>query len=117
MIKSLNPAFDQVCGSIVTELMNRDDITEIYINDDGYVRYDSFGEGKVKLDTKLTPEVARAIIEIAAGQSGKVANAEIPSVSTEIRGYGCRFQGELPPIVRNPQFNIRKKAKKVFTFD
>ena len=37
MIKSLNPAFDQVCGSIVTELMNRDDITEIYINDDGYV--------------------------------------------------------------------------------
>lgn len=32
-------------------------------------------------------------------------------------GYGCRFQGELPPIVRNPQFNIRKKATKIFTFE
>ena len=114
---SKNPAFDQVCGSTVTGLLNRDDITEIYINDDGNIRYDSYGEGKVKLDEKLSPEVARAIIEIVAGQSGKVANADLPSVSTEIRGYGCRFQGELPPIVRNPQFNIRKKATKVFTFD
>lgn len=25
--------------------------------------------------------------------------------------------GELPPIVRNPQFNIRKKATKIFTFE
>lgn len=117
MEASLNPAFDQVCGLTLTRLINRDDITEIYINDDGNIRYDSFSEGKVKLDEQVTPEVARAIIEIVAGQCGKVANGEYPSVSTEIRGYGCRFQGELPPIVRNPQFNIRKKATKVFTFD
>ena len=117
METSKNPAFDQVCGRTLTRLINRDDITEIYINDDGNIRYDSFSEGKVKMDEQLTPEVARAIVEIVAGQSGKVANGEFPSVSTEIRGYGCRFQGELPPIVRNPQFNIRKKATKVFTFD
>lgn len=114
---SKNPAFDQVCGSVVTNLINRGDITEIYVNDDGNIWYDSYTDGKVRLEDKLTPEVVRAIIEIVAGQSDKVANAEIPSVSTEIRGYGCRFQGELPPIVRKPQFNIRKKAEKVFTFE
>lgn len=114
---SKNPAFDQVCGSVVTKLINRGDITEIYVNDDGNIWYDSYTDGKVRLEDKLTPEVVRAIIEIVAGQSDKVANAEIPSVSTEIRGYGCRFQGELPPIVRRPQFNIRKKAEKVFTFE
>ena len=117
VLDSKNLAFDQVCGPTVTGLLNRDDITEIYVNDDGNIRYDSYDEGKVKLEEKLSPETARAIIEIVAGQSGKVANAELPSVSTEIRGYGCRFQGELPPIVRNPQFNIRKKASKVYTFD
>lgn len=116
MTESKNAALDQVCGSVMTELLNRDDITEIYINDDGFLRYDSYREGKQKLDERLSPEVARAIIELIAGQSNKIVNMEIPSVSTEIRGYGCRFQGEVPPIVRSPQFNIRKKATKVFDF-
>ena len=59
----------------------------------------------------------QAVIELAAGQDGKIVNEDIPSLSTEIRGYGCRFQGEIPPIVRNPQFNIRKKATRIFTLD
>ena len=65
----------------------------------------------------MPPETVKAVIEYVTGEAGKVVNSEIPSISTEIRGYGYRFQGELPPIVRNPQFNIRKKATKIFTFD
>ena len=114
---SVNAVFDQACGPFLTKLINRNDITEIYINDDGNIWYDSFNEGKVRTDEVLSEKVARAVIEIVAGQAGKIVNAEIPSVSTEIKGYGCRFQGELPPIVNNPQFNIRKKATKVFTLE
>ena len=113
---SENPNFDVVLGVDAVKLMQRDDITELYINDDGKIWYNSHIEGKVKTEIYLTPGKAQAIIELAAGQAGKVVNEDIPSISVEIQGYGARFQGEIPPIVRNPQFNIRKKAVKIFTF-
>lgn len=114
---SKNETLDVMFGTQIVDFMNRDDITEIYVNDDGYVRYMSHKEGKVKTNIILKSEKILAIIELIAGQVGKVINEEIPSISAEISGYGARFQGEISPIVRNPQFNIRKKAIKIFTLD
>ena len=115
MADMINSSLQSLWGNGISELMERKDITEIYVNDDGYIRYQSYKEGKVKTDIYLSPDKIQAIIEILAGQVGKVVNEDIPSISTEIRGYGARFQGEIPPIVRNPQFNIRKKADRIFT--
>lgn len=113
-----NKTLDVMMGPRLVELMReRDDITEIYINDDGYIRYISHDEGKVKTAIYMEPSKVQALIELVAGQCGKIVNEDIPSISTEIRGYGCRFQGEMPPIVKNPQFNIRKKAIRIFTLD
>lgn len=112
---SLNPALDAYVGVQFAMLLNRGDVTELYVNDDGYVWYESYEEGKVKSNIHIDPVKARGIIEMIAGDSGKIANDDVCSVSTEIRGYGFRFQGELPPVVRHPQFNIRKKATKIFT--
>lgn len=112
-----NRNLDVVLGARVVDLMHRGDITEIYNNDDGFIRYLSHAEGKVKTDIYLTPAQYRAIIELVAGQVGKIANEEVPSLSAEISGYGCRFQGELPPVVRSPQINIRKKAVRIFSLD
>lgn len=112
-----NRNLDVLLGYEVVELLHRPDITEIYVNDDGFIRYTSHVEGKVKTEIYLPPESVQAVIELAAGQDGKIVNEDIPSLSTEIRGYGCRFQGEIPPIVRQPQFNIRKKATKIFTLE
>lgn len=106
-------ALDGIIPNPIVRLVRRKDITEIYINDDGYLRYQSQTEGKVKTNCYMPPDEVRAFIEFVAG--GKVVNEEIPSVSTEIREYRSRFQGELPPIVRNPQFNLRKQALKIFT--
>ena len=94
---SENPNFDVVLGVDAVRLMQRDDITELYINDDGKIWYNSHIEGKVKTEIYLTPGKAQAIIELAAGQAGKVVNEDIPSISVEIQGYGARFQGEIPP--------------------
>ncbi|WP_370850241.1 ATPase, T2SS/T4P/T4SS family [Megasphaera sp.] len=112
-----NPTFDSCCGPEMTALMHREDITELYVNDDGFLRYLSYKDGKVKTDIYLAPEKVQAIINLVSGQDRKIVNEAIPSVSSEIRGYGARFQGEMPPIVRNPQFNIRKRATKIFTLD
>lgn len=116
-MKTPNKTLDVMFGDTIVNLMQRADITEIYVNDDGFLRYMSHIEGKVKTDYFLAPEKILAIIELIAGQIGKVINEDIPSLSAEIRGYGSRFQGEIPPIVRKPQFNIRKKATKIFTLD
>ena len=110
-----NSRLDILLGAAVVDLMHRDDITEIYVNDDGYIRYQSHNEGKIKSSIYLDSEKIQAIIELVAGQIGKIVNEDIPSISAEISGYGARFQGEIFPIVRKPQFNIRKKATKIFT--
>ena len=112
-----NRNLDVVLGAEVVDLMHRGDVTEIYNNDDGYIRYQSHEEGKVKTNIYLSPEQYQAIIELVAGQVGKIVNEDVPSLSAEIAGYGCRFQGELPPIVRTPQMNIRKKAVKIFSLE
>ncbi len=114
MAMAENKNLDVMLGAAVVDLMNRPDITEIYNNDDGFIRYQSNEEGKVKSNIFLEPEKIQAIIELVAGQVGKIVNEDIPSISAEIAGYGARFQGEIPPIVRNPQMNIRKKALKIF---
>ena len=111
-----NLNLDVVGGKDFAALMKRKDITEIYVNDDGRLWYQSI-KGKTRTPFYMKPETVRAVIEYVTGEAGKVVNSDIPSISTEIKGYGYRFQGELPPIVRNPQFNIRKKATKIFTFD
>ncbi len=117
MLRSPNPSLDSLLGSEIVGLLHRDDITEIYNNDDGYIWYQSHTEGKVKSTIHCSPEILLTIIQKIAGQAGKIINEEIPSLSTEILGYGCRFQGEIPPIVKNPQFNLRKPAIKIFTLD
>lgn len=114
---SPNIAFDDQLGASLIPLMHRKDITEIYVNADGYIWYDSHIEGKQKSSIHLSASKVRTIIEMAAGQNGKIVSEKVPSVSCEIAGYGARFQGELPPIVKTPQFNIRKKAIKIFTLD
>lgn len=112
-----NAQLDILLGPFVCELMHRNDINELYVNDDGYVWYESWKEGKVKSKAFLSPGRIRSIIEFIAGRQGKIVNEDIPSLSAEISGYGSRFQGELPPIVRHPQFNIRKKALQIFTLE
>lgn len=117
MRQSPNEVLDQLLTDPLADLMDRSDISEIYVNDDGIIRYMSGTEGKVKTDIYLSPDQIMAILSLIAGQSDKIINEDIPSISTEIKGYGYRFQGEAPPIVHHPQFNIRKKATKIFTLD
>ncbi len=105
---------DTTMGPALVELLARKDVTEAYCNDDGTVWYISQTEGKVRSSIVLPEERRMAVIRLCAGQAGKIIDSNVPDISCEIDGYGYRFQGEIPPIVRSPQFNIRKKALLVF---
>ena len=117
MLRSPNPSLDSLLGSEIVGLFQRNDITEIYVNDDGFIWYLSHTEGKVKSKIHCSPEILLTIIQKIAGQAGKIINEEIPSLDTEIQGYGYRFNGIIPPIVKNPSLNIRKPASQLFTLD
>lgn len=60
-----NPNFDVMLGAPVVELLNREDITEIYVNDDGFIRYESYREGKIKtkiyLDVNVNEKVSQSL--------------------------------------------------------
>lgn len=115
LIPSPNPTFDTALGADLVALLRRKDVTELYLNPDGCVWYLSYEDGKVLSSIRLDKKKALAIVQLAAGQAGKIVNEDIPDVDTEIPGYGCRFHGNTPPIVSAATFNIRKKASRIFT--
>ena len=61
------------------------------------------------------------IIKNVAAIDGRIIKDEDPSVDAKIPANEqfsmCRFHGDLPPIVEQPVFNIRKHAKTIFTID
>ncbi len=111
MAKTFNiEAFNKLCGTDLVTLFNRNDITEIYVNDDGYIRYLSSKEGKIKSQINFSPDKIKTILGYIAGQVNKVINEDIPTLDTDIPYYGFRLNANIYPIVNNPQFNIRKKS-------
>ena len=71
-----NRNLDVLLGYKVVELLHRPDITEIYINDDGYIRYTSHEEGKVKSDIYLPPENVQAVYKHLGGPGGENVNED-----------------------------------------
>ena len=58
---SPNPGFDAYAGPGLAALMNRGDVTDMYVNDDGFVWYESGKEGTVMVNIEPNEEMIRAI--------------------------------------------------------
>ncbi len=89
---------------------------EIMLNPDGRLWQERLGEGMKCIGT-VQPARARAIIETIAAYHGKEAKRTTPILEAVLPLDGSRFAGQLPPVVQNPSFAIRKKAISVFTLD
>lgn len=89
---------------------------EIMLNPDGRLWQERLGEG-MKCIGNVEPARARAIIETIAAYHGKEAKRTTPILEAVLPLDGSRFAGQLPPVVQNPSFAIRKKAISVFTLD
>lgn len=93
------------------------DVAEIWLNPNMnvWVTYLD-GKGKVKTDIQIPPSQSNLLLRSIASRLGKTITEENPILSGVLPD-GSRFQGEIPPIVDRPSFNIRKKAVRIFTLD
>ncbi len=104
-------------GPELLAMFNDPKTAEIMLNDDGQVWIDVLGEEEMRPVGYLRPAQARAIIETVAGFHGKEITREKPRIEGIFPLDGSRFSGQLPPIVNNATFTIRKRAVAIFTLD
>jgi len=96
-------------------------VFEIYCNEDGLIRIDSLGKGRVPTETVLTSPERKQIIYNVAALTNQVIDLEKPCLDADIPSNPyfpkCRFEGNLPNIVAEPTLNIRKHPETIFTLD
>lgn len=104
-------------GPELFALMDDKTIIEIMLNEDGYVRIDRLGVGRIKTEIRIRPENALRAIQIIANFVHSVCDKDNPLLSAEFPGTGDRFEGLVPPVVTAPVFALRMKAGFVFSLD
>src|SRR6266851_4678796 len=92
-------------------------ITEIIVNEDGRVWFESYGKGMHEAGLSLAASQIESLIGTVAASLGGVANAGNPIVEGELPIGGIRFEGLLPPVARKPCCVMRKPAQVLYTID
>ena len=113
VIKLLEQSF----GPVIMGFLNDKDVIEVYLNDNQDLLIDSLSKGRKKTGIRISYDDSLRINTLVAGAVGTEINMKTPRVKAELPIGGSRFQGEIPPVVKNPTFNIRKKAIKIFTLE
>jgi type IV secretion system protein TrbB len=92
-------------------------VTEIIVNEDGRVWFESYGKGMHEAGLSLAASQIESLIGTVAASLGAVANAGNPIVEGELPIGGIRFEGLLPPVARKPCCVMRKPAQVLYTLD
>lgn len=108
---------ETACGRDIMNFLNDDNVIEIMLNPDGHLFIDRLSEGKVATQIILPVSQSENIIKLVASYKGQVIHEDSPMIATDIPFLGARFQGWLPPVVKQPCFAIRKRATKIFTLE
>lgn len=105
--------FDDLGETIIEGLLD-ENINEILVNPDGSLWVDHAKEG-LKMIGLVPFRKTRSIIQMAAGISDCIVNSDNPLLEAKLPTFkamnGERFTAQIPPIVPNPCFTIRKFCK------
>ena len=108
-------------GQDLMKFMHDENVMEIMLNPDGKIWIDTHSEGCIDSGLLLDAQKAKQIIYNVAALANRTIPPDFPELEAEIpKTYlfdSCRFQAELPPVVKAPSFNIRKFGKKLFTLE
>lgn len=116
MNSSLIQLLNYSLGEEVVKYFSDDNVIEIMLNDDGKLWIDTF-DGTKDTGVIIDNEKALNVAYLLASHIGAEINQDCPHLGGELPGTGFRFQIEIPPIVSNVSFNIRKKAIRVFSLN
>lgn len=116
MNSSLIQLLNYSLGEEVVKYFSNDNVIEIMLNDDGKLWIDTF-DGTKDTGVIIDNEKALSVAYLLASHIGAEINQDCPHLGGELPGTGFRFQIEIPPIVSNVSFNIRKKAIRVFSLN
>ena len=111
-----NELLSRVLGENFLKYLNDDTVIEIMLNTDNSLWIDRLGEGMSKVGTISSSQAIVAINTIASILNKKV-NYDNPILEGEFPIDNSRFAGQIPPVVSNPTFAIRKKAKLIFNLE
>ena len=100
-------------GPVVLEALNDPDVVEVFLNDDGTLWAEKFGE--MKVIGEMSEDAANLFLrQVASHFPGQSLCYQNPFVEGELPLDGSRFEGVTWPVVERPIFNIRKKASRVY---
>lgn len=92
-------------------------ILEIMLNQDGVIRVDVVGKGKMKTDIYLSQMEGKRIIEVVASYAGTAVTKDKPIVEATLPD-GERFSGILYGATQGlPTFSIRKKSEYIIPLE
>lgn len=125
MEKTENQSFQITINTLVTAMrdilpfMQDKRVFEVYVNPDGKVWIDTLGKGRCFSGVRLRPAQSKQIILNVAALTDQLITDEKPVLDADIPSNPffpkCRFEGNLPGVVPQPTFNIRKHPEKIFT--
>jgi P-type conjugative transfer ATPase TrbB len=103
-------------GSELEGVLHDPRIVEIMLNADGRLWQERLGEPMHCIGTMQATK-AQGIVKTVAGYHGRELTRSNPTIECEFPLDGSRFAAQVPPIVPEVVFAIRKKAVSVFTLD
>ncbi|SHM14200.1 type IV secretion system protein VirB11 [Nitrosospira sp. Nsp11] len=101
-------------GADLTGVLHDPRTIEIMLNADGKLWQERLGESMRCIGTMHAAK-ARGIVKTVAGYHGRELTRSNPTIECEFPLDGSRFAGQIPPVVSEVVFAIRKKAVSVFT--
>lgn len=103
-------------GPVFMEAFKDPKTVEILLNADGKLWQELLGK-RMRCIGTMRGSQAQAIIKTIAGFHGKEVTRNKPTLECEFPLDGSRFAGQMPPVVSEATFAIRKKAVSIFTLE
>jgi P-type conjugative transfer ATPase TrbB len=103
-------------GTVFVHALHDPKTVELMLNADGKLWQERLGEPMCCFGT-MEPALAQSIIRNVAGMHGREMTSHSPTLECEFPLDGSRFAAQIPPVVPEAVFAIRKKAISVFTLE